>query len=126
MENLELTIAIGAAVLIYKSVRIAVWQRDLDSPFTFEFSLDGKTTRRKTKTKSLYTVARHARTRVDQELGKRRHETSVKRKIRLGETEADSKVIGTGTASKKGVTSAVQIPILRPCADRRPTEWGCT
>jgi hypothetical protein len=72
MENLELTIAIGAAVLIYKSVRITVWQKDLDSAFTFEFSLDGKTIRRKTKTKSLRTVARLARTRVDRELRERR------------------------------------------------------
>jgi hypothetical protein len=72
MENLELTIAVGAAVIIYRHVEITVWQKDLDSPFSFEFSLDGKTTRRKTKTKSLHTVARHARTRVDQELRKRR------------------------------------------------------
>jgi hypothetical protein len=72
MDNVELTIAVGAAILVYGRVEITVWQRDLDSPFTFEFSLDGKTTRRKTKTKSLHTVARHARTRVDQELRKRR------------------------------------------------------
>jgi hypothetical protein len=72
MENLELRIAIGAAVLIYKNVRITVWQKDLDSPFSFEFSLDGKNIRRSTRTKSLHTVARYVRARVDQELRKRR------------------------------------------------------
>jgi hypothetical protein len=40
MGNFELTIAVGAAILVYKSVRIAVWQKDLDSPFSFEFVLD--------------------------------------------------------------------------------------
>jgi hypothetical protein len=70
--RVELTIAVGAAILIYRRVRITVWQKDLDSPFTFEFTLDGKTTRRKTKTKSLHTVARYARTRVDHELRRRR------------------------------------------------------
>jgi hypothetical protein len=49
MENLELTIAVGAAVIIYRHVEITVWQKDLDSPFSFEFSLDGKTTRRRIK-----------------------------------------------------------------------------
>jgi hypothetical protein len=68
MENLELTIAVGAAILVYNDVRITVWQKDLDSPFSFEFVLDGKTVRRKTRTNNLVTVARHVRARVDQEL----------------------------------------------------------
>jgi hypothetical protein len=72
MENLELTIAVGAAILVYKSVRITVWQKDLDSPFSFEFVLDGRTIRRKTRTSQLVTVARHVRARVDQELRTRR------------------------------------------------------
>jgi hypothetical protein len=55
MENLELTIAVGAAILVYKSVRITVWQKDLDSPFSFEFVLDGRTIRRKTRTSQLVT-----------------------------------------------------------------------
>jgi hypothetical protein len=57
MENLELTIAVGAAILVYKSVEIFVWQKDLDSPFSFEFVLDGKTIRRKTRTNQLAIVA---------------------------------------------------------------------
>jgi hypothetical protein len=66
----------GAAVLIYKSIEISVWQKDLDSPFSFEFVLDGKTIRRKTRTNQLATVARHVRACVDQELRKRRHAAS--------------------------------------------------
>ena len=42
MENIELTIVVGTAILIYKRVEITVWQKDLDSPFSFEFALDGK------------------------------------------------------------------------------------
>ena len=91
MENVELTIAVGAAILIYRRVEIMVWQKDLDSPFSFEFTLDGNAVRCRTRTRLLATAARHVRTRVDQELRKRRHKTPVKRKIRLGETRADSK-----------------------------------
>jgi hypothetical protein len=64
MENLELTIAVGAAILIYRHVEITVWQKDLDSPFSFEFTHDGKTVRSKTRTKALATVARLVRARV--------------------------------------------------------------
>ena len=68
MENFKLTIAVGVAVLVYKDIRVTVEQKDLDSPFSFEFIVDGKTVRRMTKTKSLHTVARYVRARVDQEL----------------------------------------------------------
>jgi hypothetical protein len=42
METVELTIAVGTAILIYKRAEITVWQEDLDSPFSFEFTLDGR------------------------------------------------------------------------------------
>jgi len=35
MENVELTIAVGVVILIYRRVEITVWQKDLDSPFDF-------------------------------------------------------------------------------------------
>jgi hypothetical protein len=72
VKNLELTFAVGAAILINRRVEIAVWQENYKSPFSFEFALDGKNIRRKTKTKALETVAHHARARVDHELRKRR------------------------------------------------------
>jgi len=52
-------------------VEISVWQKDLDSPFSFEFTLGGKTIRYKTRTSSLKTAARRVRARVDQELAER-------------------------------------------------------
>jgi hypothetical protein len=61
MENFELTIAVGVVVLVYKDTRITVLQKDLDSPFSFEFTLDGNAVHRKTKTKALHTVARLVR-----------------------------------------------------------------
>jgi uncharacterized metal-binding protein len=73
MENLELTIAVGAAIFIYRRVEITVWQEGRDGPFSFEFTLDGATIRCKTKTMALETVARRVRLRVDQELRKRRY-----------------------------------------------------
>jgi hypothetical protein len=71
MENIELTIEVGAAILIYRGVEITVWQKDLDSPFSFEFELHGRTVRCKTRTSSLKTMARRVRARVDQELAER-------------------------------------------------------
>ena len=44
----ELTVAVGAAILTYRRVEITVWQKDLDSPFSFEFELHARTVRRKT------------------------------------------------------------------------------
>ena len=32
MENVELTIAVGVVILIYRRVEITVWQKDLDRP----------------------------------------------------------------------------------------------
>jgi hypothetical protein len=68
----ELTVAVGAAILTYRRVEITVWQKDLDSPFSFEFELHGRTVRCRTRTRLLNTAARHVRARVDQELRDRR------------------------------------------------------
>jgi hypothetical protein len=91
MENVELTIAVGAAILIYKRLEITVWQENHESPFSFEFAVDGKSVRRKTKTRSLHTAARHVRARVDQELRKRRDVRRRMKKSAPRGTRADSK-----------------------------------
>lgn len=84
MENVELTIAVGVVIFRYRGVEITACQKDLDSPFGFEFILDGKTIRRKTKTKSLHTVARYVRARVDQERQKRRQSRQQLKETRPG------------------------------------------
>ena len=70
MENIELTIAVGRPDLQARGNH-SLAERPRQ-PLHLRVSLEGKTTRRKTKTKSLHTVARHARTLVDRELRKRR------------------------------------------------------
>ena len=73
MENVRLTIAVGVARLIYRRAAITVWQENHESPFSFEFTLAGKTIRGKTRTRLLATAARRVLDRVDLELRTCRH-----------------------------------------------------
>jgi hypothetical protein len=61
-------------------VEISVWQKDLDSPFSFEFTLGGETVRCRTRTRLLAIAARHVRDRVNQELRKRKHKPRANKK----------------------------------------------